>query len=147
MLANINYTMFTNYVETYIRSSVASWVSSLDSIPQTESDIVDCVANIRYRGIMGSTGVAECTITQFYNFTTENILCEVSDNVLDDIHEIVDHYISQMNYNDPYDPTNLGQVCELYVNSYMDRHFDDTIEFVRSYSETILEDLQDTQEQ
>jgi hypothetical protein len=126
---------------------VASWVSSLDSIPQTEADLVDCVSNIRYRGIMGATGVAECTLTQFYNFNTANMLCEVSANVLDDIYETVDHYISQTNYNDPYDPTNLNQVCELYVNFYMDRYFEDTIEFVRSYAETILEDIQDTQEQ
>jgi hypothetical protein len=133
-------------VETYIRSSVAAWVSPHDSIPQTVDDVNACIHTIRQLGIMGPTGVAEVTLTQFYNFNTDNILNELSANVLDDIYEIVDLYIIQSNYLEPYDRTDIDQVCELYVSYYLETYIDDLTEFVQSYSETIIDDNRDLQQ-
>jgi hypothetical protein len=109
---------FLECVNIYVSEMITDYmINEMDTPPQTTEDYMDCLEYILSRGIMGNTGIGRVTIHQFYDLENGNILERVSPNVFDDILESVNNSILFTRYPVPIDPTNLTQICELYINS------------------------------
>jgi hypothetical protein len=76
----------------------------------------------------GSNGIATVTLTQFYELDTHILEC-VSDNVYEEVNEIVDQYMSLQDPATTIDPLNLNEVCEMYLRAYVFNNRDVIMEY------------------
>jgi hypothetical protein len=112
---NLTLTDLSEYVKIYVCDMLTEYlINETESIPQTLEDYVDCLNLILERGIMGPTGIGSVSINQFYYLEDGNILERISTNAMDDILESI--YNNRTSSQHIIDPTNLTQICELYIN-------------------------------
>ena len=112
---NLTLTDLSEYVKIYVSDMLTEYlINETESIPQTLEDYVDCLNLILERGIMGPTGIGSVSIHQFYYLEDGNLLERISTNAMDDILEIINN--NRTPSQPIIDPTNLTQICELYIN-------------------------------
>lgn len=112
------YSEFETSVEMYVYDMITQHLSSAGALPGSFAEYDEAMAEVMERGLMGSDGIATVTLTQFVG-TTRNVLEYVSDNVYDDVCEVVEVYLRNEDPTTHIDPFNLHDVCKMYLRAYM----------------------------
>jgi hypothetical protein len=105
-------------VEIYVYDMIAGHLSSRGFLPGNISEYNEFIEDVMERGLMGSDGIATVTLTQFLGMNRHILEC-VSNNVYDDVFEVVELYRRVEEPTTYIDPLNLNEVCKMYLRAYL----------------------------